>query len=142
MFYCRDVLRTVFRFFFLSKDCNSGVHSWHSLWSHAKCLGNWLPARHNVTCRVANFRSCQKALPLCQGKKGASHRAFSEADLLLLPRQRWLPWPLGEDGPCDPHPCFLAVLLCDVFVCGEAVKKQLLQELSTKSRHPCIALHI
>ena len=27
----------------LSQDCNSGVQSWHSLWSHAKCLGIEVP---------------------------------------------------------------------------------------------------
>ena len=35
----------------LSKDCNSGVQSWHSLWSHAKRLGNRLP-HQEVTSRL------------------------------------------------------------------------------------------
>ena len=82
----------------MSKDCNSGVQSWHSLWSHAKRLGNRLP--HQVVSRSLEGAEEGDQLRV----KVVCHSQILEADLLLLPCQCGLPGSLGEDGPCDPHP--------------------------------------
>ena len=60
-----------------------------------------------------------------KGKKGVSHSPIIEADLLLLPCQCGLPWSLGEDGPCDPHPCFSAAWFCDFIFCRQSVEESL-----------------